>query len=174
MALTLGILVMGCEDETNYREESITLPYTSGEFTFTDIPAKHNGKFALLEGQFSTDSTRSMLGFKGGTIYTVDPDHLLKITCVKIENGIAKIPLYTFSSSSPVSTLKAYTGNDSAHINILIYDTENISAANIYDYYDSATFGVFFSYTEEDVYPVQFISGKASKSNNEAYSKLSN
>ena len=171
IVLVFGMTVIGCDDgSTNAdREEAITLPSTSGEFTFTGIPSKYNGKFALLEGYFS-NSSRVMIGFKGSTKNTANPNYLSTLTCVKIENGTVKIPLYTFSQSSPVSTVQAYTGNDSAYIDILIYDSEIISAITPPNYIDIVVFGTASG--TASTYPVQFSSGKASKSNNDATMKF--
>jgi hypothetical protein len=177
MVLVFGMTVVGCDDSSTDdddgpREEAISLPATSGEFTFTDIPSKYNGKFALLEGYFSSGS-RLMVGLKGGTRNTSNPNYLSTMTCVKIENGSINIPLYTFSQSSPVSSIQAYTGSDSAYVNILIYDSETIAAANVQSYNSYAVFGTASGNTPS-TYPVQFNSGKVSKSNNDATTKLSN
>ena len=177
--LILGMTVIGCDDGSTDvdKEEAITLPSTSGEFTFTGIPSKYNGKFALLEGYFSassSNSSRVMIGFKGAKIYTSNPDYFSRLTCVKIENGTVKIPLYTYlPSSSPASTIQGYTGNDSAYVNIIIYNSETISAATIQSYNAVAIFGTV-SGTTPTSFPVQFSSGKASKSNNDATVKLEN
>jgi len=176
IVLAFGMTVVGCDDgstdDGGNKEEKINLPSTSGEFTFTDIPSKYNGKFVLLEGYFSTSNTKGMLGYKGATINTSNPNYYSTLTCVKIENGSVKIPLYTFSStSSPVSTIQAYSGNDSLFVDIRVYDTEVISAANIQSYVAVAIFGTA-SGSVPSTFPVQFSSGTASKSNNNADLKL--
>jgi hypothetical protein len=110
-----------------------------------------------------------MIGYKGASRNTSNPNYMSTFTCVKIENGSVKIPLYTFLlSSSPASTIQAYTGNDSAYVDILIYESEIISATMIQSYYAYAIFGT----ASPPTFPVQFSSGKVSKSNNEATEKL--
>jgi hypothetical protein len=175
LALVFGMTVVGCSDgSTNDgdEEKAVPLPSTAGEFIFTDIPSKYNGKFVLLEGYFSSNSSRMMIGYKGATINTSNPNYYSTLTCVKIENGSVKIPLYTFSStSSPVSTIQAYSGNDAMYVDILVYNTEIISASNINYYVATAVFGTT-SDTAPTTFPVQFSDGKVSKSNNDATEKL--
>jgi len=172
MVLAFGMTVVGCDidptddDTDDNKEKAINLPSTSGEFTFTGIPAKYNGKFALLEGYFSNNSSRLMLGFKSGTINTSNPNYYSTLTGVKIENGSVKLPVYTFFQSSPASTMQAYTGSDSVRINILVYNAETNSAATLLNYNAAAIFGT------QTTFPVQFSNGKVSKTNDEATSKL--
>jgi hypothetical protein len=173
LALAFGMAVVGCGDgngDEGGGEKEINLPSTSGEFTLTDIPVKYNDKFALLEGYLPADS-RVIVGYKGATINTSDPGHFSTMSCAKIENGTVKLPLYTYSSgsSSPVSTIQAYTGNDSAFVDILIFDNEIFRAGS--QYIAVAYFGTY-SGTTPTSFPFQFTSGKATKSNNDATSKL--
>jgi hypothetical protein len=173
MALVFEMTFVGCDNgttDTDDTEVSINLT-TSGEFSFTDIPSKYNGKFAVLKGLFS-NSTRIMIGYYGVTVNTSNPSTFSTITGVKIENGTVKIPLYTLLESSPVSSLQTYTGNDSAFVGILIYDSESISTT-FQNYIAAAAFGTATGSTPTD-YPVQFTSGKVSKSNNDATEKLAN
>jgi len=167
LALVFGMTVVGCDDGSADTEEIVNLPSTSGEFTFTDIPAKYNGKFVLVEGYFSDSTTSIMIGYKGATRNTSNPDYFSTLTCVKIENGTVRVPLYKFYQYSPASSMEAYTGNDSAYVNILIYDSEVISATTTQSYTAVAVFGTVYNNTPA-TFPVQFASGKASKSNNDA------
>jgi len=178
IVLAFGMMVWGCKDgssdDDGGREEIITLPSTSGEFIFTDIPPQYNGKFALLDSSLENISSKYILGFNGATRNTSNPGYVSTMTGVKIENESVKIPLYTvLSSSSPVSTIQAYTGSDTAYVAILIYDTEVISAVNLHNYNAAAVFGTASDDTPTS-FPVQFTNGKASKSNNNADEKLSN
>jgi hypothetical protein len=179
LALVFGMTVVGCDNgstDVGGKEEAIALPATSGEFTFTGIPSKYNGKFAFLFGEFSANSSRGLVGWKSATINTSDPKYLSTWTCVKIENGTVKIPLYTFSfsSSSPASTIQPYTGNDSAYVGIAIVNSEIISAATNLDESILAVFGTEDRNGNPTSFPVQFSSGKASKANSEATVKLNN
>ena len=177
LALVFGMTVVGCDNgstDVGGKDEAIALPATAGEFTFTGIPSKYNGKFAFLGGEFSANSSRSMIGFKNATINTSDPKYFSTWICVKIENGTVKIPLYTFSLSSPASTIQPYTGNDSAYVFIAIFNSEIISDANFdQSWIDGAIFGTEDKNGNPTSFPVQFSSGKASKSNNDADEKLS-
>jgi hypothetical protein len=168
LTLVFGMTVIGCEEEPEEdvgREESVSLPANLGEFTFTNIPEKYNGKYAIAEGYIQDDSSKVMIGFKGVKKNTSNPNYFSTIIAVKIENGSVKIPLYTFSRSSPVSTIQAYYGNDSMYVDILILNSETYSAGS--SYIAAAVFGTDNG-SSPTSYPVQFTAGKATKSNNDA------
>jgi len=169
MVLVFGMTIAGCNNGSTDvdREEEFTFPSTSGEFTFTDIPSEYNGKFVYLGGLSSNDSTRIMIGLKNATTKTSISKYFSTMTGVKIEDETIKIPLYTYLPSSPVSTIQAYTGNDTAYIEILIYDTEIIHAENVNDYTAVAIFGTSY-FNTPTTFPVQFSNGTATKSNNDA------
>jgi len=171
--LVFGMTVVGCDNgDEEGKEEKINLPSTSGEFNFTGIPLKYNGKFVLLEGNFKDDPEKTMIGLKGATINTSYPNSFSSFTCVKIENGSVKIPLYTFPSSSPTSTIQAYSGSDEMFVYIYVYSTEVISEINFkYNRVATAVFGTVSGNTPT-TFPVEFTDGSATKSNNEADKKL--
>jgi hypothetical protein len=174
LTLVFGMMLVGCEEEPEEDvgiEESVNLPANPGEFTFTDIPSKYNGKYAIAEGIIENNSSKVMIGFKSATKNTNNPNYYSTLIAVKIENGSVKIPLYTYSTSSPVSTTQVYSGSDSMYMNILVYNTETISAANVQSYTAVAVFGTDNG-SSPTSYPVQFTSGKATKSNNDANPKL--
>jgi hypothetical protein len=172
--LIFELMVLGCDDgSTNVdKEEEIPFPLTSGQFTFTDIPPKYDGKFVILVGYFSSDWMALIVGgYKGGTRNTSNSNYFSTMKCVKIENGSVEIPLYKFSRSSPASSIESYTGEDSMYVKIFVYDIEIVSADDIQNYNAVAIFG-----TEEDyfpkTFPVTFTNGKATESNNDAVKKI--
>jgi hypothetical protein len=151
------------------------MPSTTGEFTFTDIPSKYNGKFAELGGYSPILSLKYLFGYKNITPNNSNPSQISTRTLVKIENGTVKIPLYTISADNSgnliLSSVQAYTGNDSWFIYIEIYDTEIISLDS--KKIARAEFGTDNpAQGLPSTYPVQFVNGKASKSNNDADKKL--
>ena len=170
LTLVFGMTVVGCDDGSDDggdKEGKVSLPSTTGAFTFTGIPSKYNGKFVILGGQFKNDP-KVMIGFKGATKNTSNPEYYSSITGVKIQNGSVTIPLYTYSSSSPVSTIQAYSGNDSLFVDILVFNSETFSFANFQNYVAEVYFGTLDDDNDPVTYPVLFNKGKATKTNDDA------
>ena len=166
----IGFSLVACkEDEPTEKEEAVSLPSTTAEFTFTDIPAKYNGKFALLNGEDKdAGGVKIIWGFNGGT---KKGGEFSTVTGIKIENGSVKIPLYICNMFGQAKSLSAYTGS-AASIVITIFENDVVSPLRSDMEKNSIGKAQFFNYSDE--YPVKFTNGKATKSNNNADVKLTN
>ena len=181
MAAMMALVLGACGGEDEAKTVTVALPQTSGEFTLTDIPSKYNGKFVLLHGRVRTTSGANMeepglnmFGMLGGraTLFQGDLQDFTSYTCVPIENGTVKMPLYMSSSPFVLARdVEAYAGNHSARVWIYIFDKQIVSHE---EWQTDKTYTAYAIFATTSTFPVQFSSGKASKSNNEANTKLSN
>ncbi|MDR2719023.1 MAG: hypothetical protein LBB89_13295 [Treponema sp.] len=92
---------------------------SGGKFTLTGIPAKYNGKYALLDGVVYSDN----LGLFGCQSYTAQTN-----TLSPISNGKVSLPMWKVDESGNV---EKYSGNDTADgVHIPIFDNKILSSTS--------------------------------------------
>jgi len=107
---------------------------TGGTFTLSDIPARFNGKFALLFGY------NQRVDLIGAQSYNMDRDigSLPRIT-----NGSVSIPMWILIDDGLTEDLMRYNGNHTVEIEIVFFNSATLDWTEdeiAYVYFESITF----------------------------------
>jgi len=126
-----------------------------GKFTLTGIPAKHNGKYAILYTK--DDKGQDIWGSKKLRVIAF-PFPGFEATAVKISNGKVTIPLFLYTDEaigSGIPRIPGYSGNSTFNsVNFVIVEKEKLSLAS-----------VIFAGVNFAIETIQFDNVKVSKGN---------
>jgi len=145
MALVFGMTVVGVEAQSN----------RGGEFTFTNIPGKYDGKYVTLEAKEEDDGPAEFV-VTGG-------DSMESLKRFQIKDGKVIIPLYITTDGKE---FEKYSGNYSLDVFINIYDS---SVSDDSSYLERVRF--FYASPRNRLFTgncrVNFTNGNATKSYND-------
>jgi len=114
VALVFGLAFMGCDNDTTSSSGGIGGGGGGANtFTLTGIPSQYNGKYAAVV-QGITAAGEYLIGAQNVNWSTG------VVTLVSISNGRVSIPLWTENGFS-------YTGTETAHVAVAIYDQRTVS-----------------------------------------------
>jgi hypothetical protein len=120
IALVFGMTVVGnLEAQTD----------NGGEFILTDLPAKYNGKFAVLNHVVSEDNADLFYCMTTSSFYIATLDEKLHSFIVPIIGGKAIFPLWVLIyDGTEGGKLEKYSGNDYLAIFINIIEKKDVNS----------------------------------------------